>query len=86
MELRLTSAALDTLLQAIQQANVTDTTAGALMAVGAFGLGAIGSTSIIVNLDDTVALAGGIYRSNATTTGTKPNGAVRFLLSVSVGP
>jgi hypothetical protein len=55
------------------QSSAVDTTAGRMMAVGAFGLGAIGSVPLLAALDATT-IPDGDARYDATTTGTYPAG------------
>ena len=57
---------------AVQSTNI-DTTAGRLMKVGAFGLGEIGSTTVLSAIDATTT-ASGTYSYTTGATGTFPSG------------
>lgn len=53
------------------QSTATDTRPGALLAVGAFGLGSTGNAPFLTDLD-AVDMAGGTYRYNQSTAGSRP--------------
>lgn len=67
----------------VKQTSTLDTTAGAMMTVGAFGLGLTGSntqfSTLAISLDST-AVPSGMYRVVAADTGTKPAGTTDFTL------
>lgn len=67
------AAAARTTLGVTKQTSVTDTTAGSLLIVGAFGSGVVGTGSLLADLDATTTPSGE-YRYDATTTGTFPTG------------
>lgn len=74
-----TNLGLGTAAVANVQTTVVDSTAGRVLTVGAFGLGATAPFSL-PNLD-TVSTPAGIYRADASTTGTRPT----FNAGTSVG-
>ena len=68
------AATARTNLDLIKQTSATDSTAGRLLTVGAFGLGETGNIQDVVNLDLTSTPAG-FYRVSASTVGTLPDGS-----------
>lgn len=67
----------------VKQSSVNDTTAGALLAVGAFGWGTASNnlfSSFGLSLDATT-IPSGTYRVSAADTGTKPVGFADFVLT-----
>ncbi|MDZ7868832.1 MAG: pyocin knob domain-containing protein [Rheinheimera sp.] len=57
----------------VKQSSAADTTAGALMAVGAFGLGVVGAGINLSNID-AINIPTGLYNCVTATTGVKPGG------------
>jgi hypothetical protein len=53
----------------------TDSTAGRVLKVGDFGLGAFATAPLLASFDASTLPGGAVYRYNATTTGTAPSGA-----------
>lgn len=67
---------------AVVQTGLTDSGAGKLSVVGAFGIGATGAATLLANMDATTT-PGGDWRFNATTTGAKPPGMTEGAVEVS---
>ena len=67
------SAAARGSLGTVLQTSAVDTTSGSLLAVGAFGLGVIGTAPVLANIDTTTT-ASGTYSYTTGATGTFPAG------------